>query len=166
MKTVYILVGPKGSGKTYIGRLIEKNLGTKFLSVEPLFLKIIKNRDPKDRKYTAEGFQLIEENVDKILEKNNEVIIEQTGASEYFDKIVKIFKEKNYLIKLIKVIYPLEKCKERTKKRNTENQISVSEEIIDEMNKKSESLKLHYDLEINNENSSDEEIITLFRKII
>ena len=38
-RSVLILVGPKGSGKTYIGSLVERELGVRFLRVEPIFLE-------------------------------------------------------------------------------------------------------------------------------
>jgi adenylate kinase family enzyme len=37
-KTVIILVGPKGSGKSFVGTLISKELGIPFVRVEPIYL--------------------------------------------------------------------------------------------------------------------------------
>jgi hypothetical protein len=38
-RSVLVLVGPKGSGKTYVGTLTNKELGVPFLRVEPIFLE-------------------------------------------------------------------------------------------------------------------------------
>jgi shikimate kinase len=33
-----MLVGPEGSGKSHVGRVLEKHLGVRFFHVEPLWL--------------------------------------------------------------------------------------------------------------------------------
>jgi hypothetical protein len=48
-KTLYMLIGPKGSGKTYIGSRIEQLTGLKFLRVEPLWLGLAEGEDGWDR---------------------------------------------------------------------------------------------------------------------
>lgn len=50
LKTVYVLIGPKGSGKTYIGSLLEIEIGLKFLSVEKLGLGNIPKSKRKGEK--------------------------------------------------------------------------------------------------------------------
>jgi ATP-dependent protease HslVU (ClpYQ) ATPase subunit len=44
-KILYILIGSKGSGKTYNGNRIEQITGTKFLRVESLWLKLAEGED-------------------------------------------------------------------------------------------------------------------------
>jgi len=39
MKMLFILIGPKEAGKTYIGTLINAHTAIKFLSVEPIKIK-------------------------------------------------------------------------------------------------------------------------------
>lgn len=39
-KTIYLLLGLKGSGKSYIGALIEEEYGVRFIRVEDWVLKI------------------------------------------------------------------------------------------------------------------------------
>lgn len=39
---IFVLVGPKGSGKSHIGDLISRKLGIPFLRVEPIFLENIR----------------------------------------------------------------------------------------------------------------------------
>ena len=41
VKTVYILVGPKGSGKTFIGNALEDRLGILFIRVEKLLIEYV-----------------------------------------------------------------------------------------------------------------------------
>jgi hypothetical protein len=63
-RVLYILIGPKGSGKTYIGSRIEQLTGIKFLRVEPLFLQ------------------------------RDKVVIESLGAGEGFNRMYASLKEK------------------------------------------------------------------------
>lgn len=62
MKTIFILIGAKGSGKSYVGRLIEKNLGIKFMLTEKIFLKIQNFRDISDKSFLKEGYETVERN--------------------------------------------------------------------------------------------------------
>ncbi|WP_445637409.1 hypothetical protein NSTC745_02522 [Nostoc sp. DSM 114161] len=44
MKTLFILIGAKGAGKTYIGTLVNAHTAIKFLSVEPIWVNHLHNR--------------------------------------------------------------------------------------------------------------------------
>ena len=44
-KTLYMLIGPKGSGKTYIGTLVENETDISFLRVENIWLKLSPEED-------------------------------------------------------------------------------------------------------------------------
>jgi shikimate kinase len=48
MKTLFILVSPKGAGKTHIGTLVNAQMSIKFLPVEPIWIDYLKN-GAKDR---------------------------------------------------------------------------------------------------------------------
>ena len=122
MKTIFILIGPKGSGKSYIGKLIEKNLSIRFLRVEPLFMKIKGNRDNIDESYIKEGFKLLESEIHHCLIKEDNVIIEQTGAADYFNQFLENLESK-FIVKLIKIYSPLDMCNKRIKKRDSNRHI-------------------------------------------
>ena len=40
MKTLYMLIGPKGAGKSYIGRLVSQRTDIRFLRVESIWLTV------------------------------------------------------------------------------------------------------------------------------
>ena len=44
-KTIYMLIGPKGSGKTHVGTLINNNTNIKFLRVESIWLTVQPGED-------------------------------------------------------------------------------------------------------------------------
>ncbi len=165
MKTIFFLIGPKGSGKSYIGKLIEKNLSIRFLPVEPLFMKIKGNRNNIDESYIKEGFKLLENEIHHCLIKEDNVSIEQTGAADYFNQFLENL-ELKFRVKLIKINTPLDFCNKRIKERDSKNQVPVSQGLIDKINKKSISIKLNFALIIDNSKSSDTEIIESFKTIL
>ena len=58
VKTVYILVGPKGSGKTFIGNALEDRLGILFIRVEKLLIEYVeKNGTTKVVSYGKRGMK-------------------------------------------------------------------------------------------------------------
>ena len=60
MKTIYLLIGPKGSGKTYIGSLFNE-MGVEFVRVEDWAKELKGSRDVTDKSYIDEIFRLIED---------------------------------------------------------------------------------------------------------
>ena len=83
-KTVYILIGPKGCGKSYVGTLLERELGLKFLRVEPLALAYIEQFGLPEGGLNRDGFDLEESAIHEILTTEKSVIFEATGSSIYF----------------------------------------------------------------------------------
>ncbi|KFF58325.1 hypothetical protein JF66_19375, partial [Cryobacterium sp. MLB-32] len=66
-KTIYVLIGPKGSGKTHIGNLLERAFGIAFLSVEKLGLGNIPKSKLTGIDLLKEGFHQEEAEIDRIL---------------------------------------------------------------------------------------------------
>lgn len=69
--TLVVLVGPKGSGKTHIGTVLEARLGGRFIRVEPVF-KALNNR--------PEAFVEVEREIRAALAEVPVVAVEPTGA--------------------------------------------------------------------------------------
>ena len=70
-KTLYILIGPKGSGKTHIGSRIEELTSIKFLRVEPLWLQLAEGED---------GWGRVEREIDALFTQHDKLVIESLGA--------------------------------------------------------------------------------------
>lgn len=166
LKTVYVLIGPKGSGKTHIGSILEKEIGLKFLSVEKLGLENIQKSKLIGEELIKEGFHQEEAAIDEILKSNNAVSFESTGAHPYLQNILSSLCTK-YSVKLIKIFSPLEKCYERIKHRDHSLHIPVSEEFLRWINEGAANVNFKWDLEIDNSTElNPKEIILAFRSIV
>jgi len=165
-KRVYILIGPKGSGKTYIGNLIEQELGIKFLRVEQLLLEYIEKNGLSDKKLERDGFDIEEQAIDEALLLEAAIIFEATGSSIYMPSVLENL-GKNYELKLIKIFCPLDICFERVKNRSIKNQFKVEDSLVKQINKKAANVILDWDLEIDNSKpASKQDIITKFTTIV
>ena len=166
LKTVYVLIGPKGTGKTYIGSILEKEIGIKFLPVEKLGLENIKKSRLTGDELIKEGFHQEEAAIDEIFQNNNAVSFESTGVHPYLQNILSNLRAK-YNVKLIKIYTPLEKCYERIKYRDQSLQIPVSDELLKRINEGAVNVAFNWDLEIDNSAELNiKEIILAFRKIL
>ncbi len=149
LKTVYVLIGPKGSGKTYIGSLLEKEIGLKFLSVEKLGLANIPKSKLKGEKLIQEGFHQEEAAIDEILKIHNAVSFESTGAHPYLHSVLARLRGK-FNVKLIRIYAPLEICYERVKSRDQNAHIYVSEVLLKKINENAVRATFDWDLELDN----------------
>jgi shikimate kinase len=161
MKTLFILVGPKGAGKTHIGTLVNAQMAIKFLPVEPIWIDYLKN-GAKDRR---DGWDVVEEEIDRMFESNDKVVIESLGAGEGFVRLHKSLKNK-YQIKFIKVESALDKCLERVRNRDRTTHIPISDDKVEEYNKIAAQVSYNWDLVIdNNCPASDLEIVQAIQAI-
>lgn len=165
MRTVYILLGPKGSGKTYVGNLIEKKLGIKFISTEKIFLNLQKNRDVFDLSYMKDGYEAVEREIDKTLTTNVATAIESTGAFPFFGKFLKSLRNK-YSVKIINLTSPYKVCMQRIQQRRKKNHIPMSAERIKKVYKASSALNYDFVLQIDTSKKTDKEITNSIKKVI
>ena len=163
MKTINILIGPKGSGKTYIGQMLQNRLGISFLRVEDICLRIKAGRQVTDSKYIAETFQEIEKEVRKQLKTKDALTIESTASVKEFDTMLINFK-KDFIVRLIKIHTSPALCLERVVNRDKSNHIDVSDDMAAEINKLSLQKSYDYDLIIDNDFTTDEIILESWKK--
>jgi len=155
-KTLFMLIGPKGSGKTHIGTLVNQHTDIVFLRVEPIWLNLQPNED---------GWKKVEATIDAMFQQQDKVMIESLGISEGFSKFHASLAEK-YSTKMIRVYANLETCFTRVKTRNNAEHIAVSDDKVAEFNKIASAVTYNWDLEINNnEPIPDEEIINAIQSI-
>ncbi len=165
-KTVYILVGPKGCGKSYIGNLLEKRLGLTFLRVEPLAIAYIEKHGLPDGGLKRDGFDLEEAEIHKILASKKSVVFEATGSSKYFSSVLENLRQL-YEVKLIRIHCPLELCYLRVKNRDQKDHHVVADDMIRVINNKADKVMLDWNLEIDNSGpASEESVISQFSNII
>ncbi len=162
-KQIIILIGLKGSGKTYIGSLLQKKLGIHFFRVEDIWLSLKSER--LSNEYIIEGFNLVKQKIDSLLLRKNRIIIESTGVTEYFPKFLDSLSTQ-YEVKLVKIVTSPEVCLHRVKSRDLSIHVPVSDDIVSEINQIASKVDLKYDLIIDNERTSDSMIIEMFQKMI
>lgn len=148
-KRVIILIGPKGSGKTTIGGILEKSLGIYFLRVEPLWLKWRKESTLTGNEFEKHGFALTGQEIANSLESVDTVLFESTGASPYFRDLLRILSSK-YEVKMVLISADSEVCLTRVKNRDTELHIPVSDERVREINEVASKVSFQWDLKVEN----------------
>lgn len=150
-KLLIILIGPKGSGKSFIGSRIEQLTGIRFLRVESLWLQLAEGED---------GWMRVEHEIDRLFMQHDKVVIESLGAGDGFNRMYASLKGK-YDIKLIKIETDLEECLRRVKVRDSANHIPVSDEKVREYNQVAATVKHPWDAKIdNNGPATDDNILT------
>jgi predicted kinase len=164
MKTVYLLIGLKGSGKSYIGNLIENELEIKFLNVEKFFINFLDNPDKLDEKENIKVWKKIEEKIEKELKEINQISLESVGIFNSFKNFLEKINTR-YQVKLIKVETPLDLCHQRINKRDKNDQVKLSLDSVEKMNNLFLKEKYNYNLVIKNENWLDFKIIKEFKSI-
>ncbi|MDH4070225.1 MAG: shikimate kinase [Ignavibacteria bacterium] len=155
-KTVVMLIGPKGSGKTHIGTVVEKRLGIKFLRVEPIWLGLSNGQD---------GWSVVEKNIDSCLRDVDMVIIESLGGSEGFERL-RANLSSRYAIRYVKVAAPLEVCAERVRNRDSTCHIPVSDDKVDAYNRLAARVSLPWSRVVTNDPPlSEDEICATIHSI-
>ena len=155
-KTLYMLIGPKGSGKTHIGTLVNRHTDIAFLRVEPIWLGLKPGED---------GWKKVEAVIDSMFQTHNKVMIESLGIGEEFSELYAALAKK-YFIKMIRVYADLQACFTRVKNRNNVEHIAVSDDKVIEFNKIAAAVTYDWDLEINNNDpAADEDIINAIQSI-
>ena len=162
-KQIFILVGPKGCGKTFIGTLIQKEIGIHFLRVEDIWLSLKSER--LSNEYIIEGFSLVKKNIDQLLTSNSRIVIESTGTSEHFFTFLDILRS-SYEVKLIKIVASPDVCVNRIKSRDSSLHVPVSDDMLSLINQAALETNLDYDLIINNEKTSNNMIIKMFQSLL
>jgi len=154
-KNVIILIGPKGCGKTFIGRAIEKCLGVIFIPMEPLLIDYLKNNPSVETPLPRHGFDIEEQAVRDTLRIHNSVVFEATGSSVYFPSVIgKLTIDFN--VRLVRVLCPLSLCYDRVKNREQDGHFIVDEKKLIDINERAHSAIYDWDLEIKNDGTQTE----------
>jgi len=161
-----LLVGPKGSGKSHIGRTLERRLGIPFFHVEPLWMAYhaeckASGRDPS----IAEGISRVHPLIAAALREHEHLCVETTGASpEILADLVSIAGSSKLLV--ARVSAPLDLCLHRIAARDQENQIPADAETIRKVYALSLAAPLHADLRLENEALSEGDIVSAFESAL
>lgn len=155
-KTLFMLIGPKGSGKSHIGTLVGRNTGIYFLRVEPIWLSLGPGED---------GWATVEATIDALFQQHDQLMIESLGVGEGFASFHASLAQK-YAIKKIRIYADPDTCLNRVKTRNNAEHIPVSDDRVIEYNLLAAAVRYDWDLEINNNDfATDDEILQAIRAI-
>ncbi len=165
MKTLYILIGLKGSGKTYIGKLIENKFNIPFLRVENIFAQIKGNRSYLDESYIKEGFTEVEKEIRNRFASINGLTIESTGLTGEFKEMLERLK-KDFSVKLIKIQCDPKLCLKRVTERDGTDHINVSDSDVEKINELAMKVEFEYNEVIENNYTDNKEIGEAFEKLL
>lgn len=145
-----ILVGPKGSGKSYIGRQLEGLFHIKFVRIEAVWQELKERRDDfLSPDYIREGRQLTLDLIQSHL-KNGHVCLEASGISDDWDEYESNLKSLAEIV-FVKVVCSLEECKRRALNRDQSLQVQISDTLFDDMNRKAAGVQFNWVAIINND---------------
>jgi shikimate kinase len=157
--TLLLLVGLKGVGKTFIGSVLEKHLGVKFLRIEPIFLELMR-REPELVGIEREkrGFQIVLDQLDRLAQEHSNLCIESTGTALTFSELLTALHQ-GFRVLIIHIKAPIKICIERVMTRDQSVHIPVSDHRLREINDLALLVNLPWDLEIDNSEFQDEDVI-------
>jgi len=156
-QTLYLLIGPKGAGKTYIGTLVSQHTDIQFIRVEPIWLSL----QPGEN-----GWEKVEQVIDQTFKTYSKVMIESLGAGEEFAKF-RASLEKKYTLKMIRVYTDLETCLARVKSRSSADHIPISDDKVEQYNQIAAAVTYNWDLEINNNApATNDEILSAIQTLL
>ena len=139
-KILYILIGPKGSGKTTIGILVHRQTDIIFLRVEPIWLGLEPGED---------GWDKVEGAIDEMFLPHDRLMIESLGAGEGFRRFHASLARK-YTVKLIHIVADLDTCRDRVRGRDNKDHIAVSDDRLEAYNRIAAAVDLDWSLKIDN----------------
>lgn len=155
-----LLIGPKGSGKSHIGRVLERHLGVHFLHVESLWLAYHRECAEAGRQPNiGEGISRIHPLIEQSLRRHTHVCVETTGASGEILSNLLSRPESNSVL-TVRVRSSLALCLTRIAARESSEQIPADEARIRLAHRLSERCAVEHDVDLdNNADLSDDEIV-------
>jgi shikimate kinase len=143
---LYMLIGPKGAGKSHIGTLVNQHTDIHFLFVEPIWLSLQPGED---------AWRKVELTIDTLFQTHDKVMNESMGAGEGFRGFYASLAKK-YPIKLIRVKADLDTCLARVQSRGRAGHMAVSDAQVAEYNQISAGVTYRWDLEIDNNGPAED----------
>lgn len=161
-----LLVGPKGSGKSHIGRILERCLGVKFFHVEPHWMNYHAECQARSLEPSIpEGISRIHPQIANALRTNQHVCAETTGASpEILEDLLSLWQPSRTVV--VRVSAALDVCLERIAARDATSQIPLDGDSIRRVYSLSVTADLHPQFTLHNTTLSDVEIVAAFEPVL
>ena len=139
--SVIVLVGPKGAGKSTVGRLLEESEGVLFVDVEGIF------RNLADPSNVIAGYEQVGREVSKRLESARAVSIELTGAARETPELLRHLRRR-HAVRMVRLTAPLAVCLRRIRQRDASRHLPSSEELVRKVHAISEALPWEFDITV------------------
>lgn len=163
-KKIYLLIGQKGSGKSYIGNIFN-NHGVRFIRVEDWAKEIKQDREIDNEIYLMQVFDAIECGIRNSLNVYDRIVFESTGLTQYFDSMLENL-IRDFSVTTIGIRADSSICLERVKARDQSVHINVSDEQVLMINQKVAERGLETDFTIENIDKSIEALEIEIERII
>ena len=164
-KQIYLLIGPKGSGKTFIGNLFQEHFHIDFVRVENWVLGLKEEGRLDDQAYVKQSFNVIEHGVREALKNTDSMVFESTGLTEHFDRMLSDLR-RDFKVTTIKVSADREKCIQRVRMRDQSIHINVSDNQLKQVNEAVHEKEMKTDYTSENREKSEDELKSEIRKIL
>lgn len=152
MKTLVLLVGPKGSGKTTLGKVLGTQKGCVFLEVEKLFMEVMAAGTDN---LIERALQRVEAAVEDLFSSQDTVIMESTAAGVDFPALVENYRAKFGRVVLVRIRASKETCLRRCGTRDQTHQIQVDRDSLLLYHDMTEAVVMPWDLEISNDGGEE-----------
>lgn len=164
---IWLLVGPKGAGKTTIGRILERAVGAHFLEVELIAKRVLDSTGGAiDEDYARQAFEAIAAEVLAVSDGCRMVVLETTGASTETASFIARLR-RDHVVRLVRVHSKAETCAKRIATRDSSRQVEVPVELVRQMHERTEALHLDWNLEVENDPPlSSEEILQALEPLL
>jgi shikimate kinase len=161
-----VLVGPKGSGKSHVGRVLERTFGVRFVHVEPLWMRYYAECERADRAPDVpEGIARVHPRISEALATSENVCVETTGASaEILDALLSLTPAPERIV--VRVTAPLELCLRRIAARDPTHHVPVPHELIEKIHAMSLSGAIEADFTLENDGLPAAAIAERFRPFL
>ena len=154
--TIWLLIGPKGAGKTHIGRVIHAHRDVHFLSVEPVWMALSEGED---------GWAKVAEVIDELTADHTQIMIESLGVGRGFESFHHDLAAR-YRLRYVRVQAPPKVCLLRVANRDDAEQLDIPLERVAEYNRRAMQVDFAWEVEIDNSGpATDEEILSAFDQL-
>ena len=148
-RRIYLLIGPKGAGKTYLGTLVAQHTNITFLAVEPLWLALPPG---------ADGWAVVEARIAALFQTHPKVMLETLGAGPAGEQFVARLADQ-YHVTYIRVAADAEQCLSRVATRDRTQHLPVSLEQVRAYNVVAAAVQYPWDLEVVNDGTIPDDAI-------
>jgi predicted kinase len=161
-RRILLLVGPKGSGKTHVGALLERTLGIPYVRVEAIFLGLAAG-GLAGPALEAAGFRRAVEATGEALAASGRACLDTTATAPSFPAYLEALRALAPVV-LVAVRAPPETCLARIRSRDAAAHLPAGEDRIAAINEAAARVALPWDLVLENGvGLRDAEIVALVR---